>query len=191
MSREVCKTLAVADPATLEVFDLREWFARDPLACVADCGAKNLLRAQEFPYRHWRPSRSKPSEKRFWDDLAEHLGTTDMLGDSDLASRFADYLVGYLLVAENQTVGRDFRPLRKILGRSPIGANPQRRGSLKSVLIGATADSLLRHYTRKVACEVVIPKIWKAIDIATEGASLVRTERRARNRRVAPRPTRS
>ena len=113
-----------------------------------------------------------------------------MLGDGELASRFADFLVGYLLVIENETVGRDFRPLRKILGRSPVGANPQRRESLKSVLTGAMADGLLRHYTRKVACEVVIPKIWEAIGIATEGASLVRTERRVRNRRVGPRPTR-
>jgi hypothetical protein len=179
----------MSNRATLDVFDLREWFAQDPLGCVADCAAQNLLRAQEFPYRHWRPPRSKWSRKSFWEDLADYLRSTETLGD--LASRFADFLVGYLLVVENQTPGRakgprshdPFRPLRKILGAPRARANPQRRESLKSVITRAMADDLCGDYGRKNACEIVIPKAWKAVGVASDGVSLRRTERRARNKR--------
>jgi hypothetical protein len=163
----------------LDAFDVRYRFALNPLACVADSNARRVLREQEFPYREWRKAPVQDL-KPFWSDLSVFL--QDMLVVSEKVSRrFADFLVGYLLATENESPGRELRPLRTIVG-SAATANPQRRESLQLVLTRAMVDDLMKEYSRKTACEVLVPQIWSAIGITLQPNSILRMERRSRRR---------
>jgi hypothetical protein len=127
---------------------------------------------------------------------------------SGLGSRFADFLAGFLLVTDNETPGRnyedtenritqkkilrgreavkrldrDLQRLKRIVG-SPATSCPQRRESLKLVLSNAMVDDLVRSgLARKIACEVLLPRIWAMIGINIDSASVLRMERRSRNK---------
>jgi len=38
---------------SLDTFDVREWFATDPSACISERSAQEILREYEQPYRWW------------------------------------------------------------------------------------------------------------------------------------------
>jgi len=165
----------------VDAFDVRHRFAANPLQCVATPSARLILRDLEFPYRHWHKTQADAQGgARFWDDLSQYLEKE--FRSKNLARRFADLLVGYLLVTENETSGRALRPLRPLIGSAPT-SRPQRRESLQLLLTRAMADDLTRVWKkRKVACEFLIPQIWSAIGITVKPSSILRTERRSRRR---------
>jgi len=164
----------------MDPFDVRYRFALDPLECVADQDAGRILRAQEFPYRPWQQAVPSQDKTAFWDDLSEYLREKVSVSEM-LAQRFADFLVGYLLVIENESPGRALRPLRPLIG-SAATAKPQRREHLQLILTRAMTADLSPEFSRKVACEVLIPQIWNAIGITVHPNSVLRIERRSRRR---------
>ena len=193
----------------LDAFDVRHRFAENPLLCLAAPNARLVLRSLEFPYRHWHkvPSDAQTGSQ-FWDDLSQHL--LEKFGEKKIAHRFADFLVGFLLVTENETPGRssqDRNTSRKLLRRTvevesaakrerelhrvnrivgaPATSRPQRRESLQLLLTRAMADDLTKVWKkRKIVCEDLIPQIWSAIGITVKPSSILRTERRSRHRTI-------
>lgn len=165
----------------LDAFDVRHRFAANPLQCVSTPRDRLVLRDLEFPYRYWHKTPAEAQDRsKFWDDLSRYLEKE--FGEKNIAHRFADLLVGYLLVTENTTPGRALRQLRPLVGSAPT-SRPQHRESLQLVLTRAMADDLTRVWKkRKIACEVFIPQIWSAIGIRVEPSSILRTERRSRRR---------
>src|SRR5258705_12405070 len=130
----------------MDAFDVRYRFASNPLECVGGKGAARILREQEFPYRPWRLAIPSDDKTAFWDDLSQYL--REKLSVSErLAHRFADFLVGYLLVIENETPGRALRPLRPLIG-SAATAKPQRHENLQLLITRAMGDYLRRGFTR-------------------------------------------
>ncbi len=181
----------MARKAQFDAFDVRERFAADPLGCIRNLAAKRILREQDFGWRPWArlPLADRRAgtvvvaparwEEKFWESLRGYL---QELLDVRLASRFADFLVGYLLVVENETGGRELRPLRHIIGSPPSG-RPQHAESLKQVLSRTMVDDLVASgFTRTSACEEVLPKIWETIEVKMKPASILRMERRSRKR---------
>lgn len=207
----------MARKVQLDAFNIRESFATNPLTCIRNLTAKTILREQDFGWRPWvrlplahrragtviaTPARW---EEKYWDSLSGYL--EDLAGDARLGARFADLLVGYLLVVESeyeemrpevnsfkealaamadlskhQSSGRAMRPLRRILG-SPATSRPQRRESLKLVLVRImVADLVASGFSRKFACEERLPKIWAAIAVELKPESILRMERRSRKR---------
>ena len=199
----------------LDVFDVRHWFAKAPLEYVTDRAALTILRELDFGWRHWvnlpydvrRAGTVTPARwnEQFWAGLCGYL---QQLVDLNLGPRFADFLVGYLLVVENQTPGRTcqdrrndtpvkLRPpvfesdaerdrelhrLKRIVG-PPATSNPQRQPSLKLVLNTAMVRDLVASgLSRKIACEERLPLIWAAIGVGVESGSILRTERRIRRK---------
>jgi hypothetical protein len=211
------KSIATRLGGNLDEFDIRHWFALDPLHCVDCPAARRILRSQDFGWRPWVGTKYDnrrllteiitPARWRegFWTSLSGSL--EDLVG-SCLGSRFADFLVGFLLVTDNETPGRNYKDtenritqkkilrgpedakrldrdlhrLKRIVG-SPATSCGQRRESLKLVLSNAMVDDLVRSgLARKIACEVVLPQIWAMTRINTDSASLLRMERRSRNK---------
>lgn len=179
----------MARKAQLDAFDVRESFAIDPLGCIDDRQKRSVLREQDFCWRPWvglpydirRAGEVTPARwaEKYWNSLSGYL---QELVDPKLGPRFADLLVGYLLVVENETPGRELRPLRPIIG-SAVTSRPQHAKSLKLVLSGAIVDDLIASgLSRKIACEDRLPKVWEAIGVKMKPASSLRMERRARNR---------
>jgi hypothetical protein len=205
----------MAKNAQLDTFDVVYRFAENPLACVGDVVTKRVLREQDFG---WRPWIGKPLDSRsagpptpgrwlekFWDSLNCYL---QELVDPGLGPRFADLLVGYLLVLNNESPGRnhkdgatgitrklilpshngakernrELKRLRRIVGPS-VTANPQRRDSLQLIISAALVKDLVASgLSRKVACEERLPAIWSAVGIKVNGASVLRMERRRRRK---------
>jgi hypothetical protein len=201
----------------LDEFDVRNWFAHDPLRCADNPEAKRLLRGQDFGWRPWvgteydnrrfgtqyrSPTRW---QEGFWNGLS---GCLEELVGSGLGSRFADFLIGFLLVTDNETPGRnyedsmrritqkqiprdpeattkrerDLHRVKRIVG-SPATSRPQRRESLQLVLSKAMLVDLVRFgLSRKTACELRLPQIWAMIEIEIDSASILRMERRSRNK---------
>jgi hypothetical protein len=205
-----------AEQIHLDVFDVRHWFAKAPLECVTSRDALSILRELDFGWRHWvnlpydvrRAGTVTPARwnEQFWSGLSGYL---QQLVDLKLGPRFADYLVGYLLVVENETPGRTCRDrqnytpmklrprvfesdakrerelhrLKRIVG-PPATSSPQRQPSLKLVLNAAMVRDLVASgLSRKIACEERLPVIWAAIGVGVEPASILRTERRIRRKR--------
>jgi hypothetical protein len=202
----------------LDDFDVLHWFAENPLKCVSNPAALEVLRKQDFGWRPWIGSpldrRVGPHPKRwitpdrwqesFWDSLSSYLCE---LVDSTLGPHFADLLIGYRLVLENETPGRNYKNLptkitrkkppsrndakernRKLkrLGRilgAPVTAHPQRKNSLKLAIYTAMVNDLAASgMPRKKACEEQLPKIWDAVGIKVHPASILRMERRSRQK---------
>lgn len=204
----------MARKTQLDTFDVRERFAADPLKCIRNLAAKRVLREQDPGWRPWvrlplahrragteivAPARW---EEKYWNSLSGYL--EELIGDAKLGARFADLLVGYLLVVENEyehmgptvssfreamadvskqkSSGRAMRPLRRIMG-SPATSRPQRRESLKLVLSrNMVADLVASGLSRKFACEERLPQVWAAIGVKLNPKSILRTERRSRKR---------
>jgi hypothetical protein len=211
----------MARNAKLDAFDVRESFAADPLRCLRNLAAKRILREQDFGWRPWvrlplahrragteevTPARW---EENYWSSLSGYL--QELVGDVKRGARFADLLVGYLLVVEteyehmgptvksfkealtamadvskHQSSGRAMRPLRRIIG-SPATSRPQRRESLKLILSRImVADLVGSKFSRKFASEERLPGIWAAIAVKVNSKSILRTERRSRRRTMGP-----
>jgi hypothetical protein len=205
----------------LDEFDVRHWFALDPLDCVNSPAARHILRSQNFGWRPWvgteYDNRRLLTEiiapvrwqEGFWNGLS---GSLEELVGAGLGSRFADCLVGFLLVINNETPGRnyenrenritqkqilhdhesaakrdrDLHRLKRIVG-SPATSRPQRRESLQLVLSKAMLADLVRSgLPRKSACELRLPQIWAMIGIKIDSASILRMERRSRNKNRRP-----
>ena len=201
----------------LDEFDVRHWFALDPLHCVDNSAARRILRSQDFGWRPWvgteHDNRRLLTEiiapvrwqEGYWNSLS---GFLEELVGSDLGSRFADFLVGFLLVVNNETPGRNYQDtesritreqnphdheaaakrdrdlhrLKRIVG-SPATSRPQRKESLELVLCNAMVVDLVRFgLSRKIACELRLPQIWATIGIKIDSASILRMERRSRNK---------
>jgi|SRR5215471_9226885 len=47
-----------------DTYNVREWFAADPAACISDPAAQKILREYEHPYRHWVKFLGKDEERR-------------------------------------------------------------------------------------------------------------------------------
>jgi len=182
----------MARKAQSDAFEVREKFAADPLGCIRNPASTRILREQDFGWRPWArlPLADRRAEtvvkaparweEGFWQGLKGYL--REVVSDVRLASRFADFLMGYLLISENETRGRDLRPLRHIIG-SPPSSRPQHAESLKQVLIRAMVEDLVASgFTRKAACEEILPKIWETIEVKVKPASNLRMERRSRKR---------
>jgi hypothetical protein len=144
-------------------------------------------------------------DEGYWESLSGYL--KELVGSAELASRIADFLVGFLLVVENETPGRNHREsgivltrekplkptsvaeqdqrlhrLRRIVG-APATSRPQRRESLKVILSKEIVDNLVKDgLSRKLVCEERLPLIWAAIDIKIDPASILRMERRSRQK---------
>lgn len=197
-----------------DLFDVVHQFAKSPLACIADTAARTVLREQDFGWRPWigelldqrRAGPRSPArwQEKFWDSLSGYLHE---LVDPGLAPRFTDLLIGYMLVLDNETPGRnhkdeptgitrrldllapnwakernrELKRLRSIVG-PPVTANPQRRNSLQLVIIAAmVSDLVASDISRKYACEELLPKIWLAIGVKVP-SSLLRMERHSRQK---------
>jgi hypothetical protein len=211
----------MARKAKLDAFEIRESFAADPLGCIRNRAAKRILREQDFGSRPWvllpladrraetRIKTPNRWEEKYWTSLSSYL--QELVGDARLAARFADLLVGHLLVVESeyqhmgpdvnsfkealaamadvsthQSSGRAIRPLRRILG-SPATSHPQRRESLQLVLSRImVADLVKSGFSRKLACEERLPEIWATIGVKVKPESILRMERRSRKRTVRP-----
>ena len=144
-------------------------------------------------------------EEGFWESLSGYMD--ELVGSMELGARFADFLVGFLLVIENETPGRNYRNseirlrkkrrrrpvspekqdrelhrLKRIVG-APATGRPQRRESLKVILSRAiVADLKKAGLSRKFVCEERLAQIWAAIDVKIEPASILRMERRSRQK---------
>jgi hypothetical protein len=66
-----CKPALRGGSRKLDFYDVREWFAADPSACVSDIDAQKILRSYEHPYRWWIKFPGK-DEKRL---IGSHFGT--------------------------------------------------------------------------------------------------------------------
>ncbi len=195
-----------------DVFEVTYRFADNPLHCVADTAARNLLREQDFGWRPWvgkyldqRPRTADRWREKYWDGLAQYL---EQLVDSALCPQFADLLVGYLLVTENESPGRTQHPfvttgitrktslpvsldaksvkrLRRILGPL-LTSKPQRKTSLQFVINSIFVEKLVESgISRKDACEYHLPKIWASVGIKVResfSASVLRMDRRYRHK---------
>jgi hypothetical protein len=217
---KIKKTTNVID-GVLDEFDVRHWFARDPLCCVENPEARRILRSQDFGWRPWvgteynnrqlftewiTPARW---QEGFWSSLSDSL---EELVGSGLGNRFADFLVGFLLVINNETPGRKYEDregrishkliphdpkaaakrdrdlhLLKRMAGSPAISRPQRKESLQLVLSKAMVDDLARPpVSRKFVCEERLPQIWAMIGKEIDSASILRMERRYRNKNLRP-----
>jgi hypothetical protein len=195
-----------------DVFDVSHGFAEDPLRCVDDFAARALLREQDFGWRPWvgqaldpRPKNADRWKERYWDGLVQYL---EQFVDSELCPKFADLLVGYLLVIENESLGRthqsrapigitrraslpvsgdakSLKRLRRIVGPL-LTSKPQRKTSLQLIINGIFVDKLVESgISRKDGCEFHLPKIWAAVGIEVNtsfSASVLRMDRRQRNK---------
>jgi hypothetical protein len=205
----------MAKKSQLDIFDVVYRFAENPLGCVGNIGARSVLREQDFGWRPWigKPLDSRRAgpptpgrwEEKFWDSLNGYL---QELVEPGLGPRFADLLVGYLLVLNNETPSRnhkdgatgitrklilpspndakernrELKRLRRILGPS-LTSNPQRRDSLQLIISAALVNDLVASgLSRKDACEDRLPEIWSAVGIKVNGASVLRMERRRRHK---------
>lgn len=206
----------------MDTFDVRERFARDPLGCLRNPKAKRILREQDFGWRPWArlpladqrfrsliatPDRWK---EKYWLGLSGYV--EEVVDDSQVAKRFADLLIGYCLVVENEaapfelkqgsrkqgelrpqegdlgpvrTPGRELRSLRGFIG-SAASSHPQHAPSLRTRLIGImVADLVKSGLSRERACNELIPLIWAAIEVKLNPSSVLRMERRSRKRTSA------
>jgi hypothetical protein len=211
------KLRSMARKVQLDAFDVRESFAKNPRGCIAHPTKRSILWEQDFGWRPWvrleKADRRAEStietparwEEKYWNSLSGYL--EEVVGDGRLGARFADFLVGYLLVVESEYVhmapavnsfkeavatmdgdskhkssGRAMRPLRPILG-SPATSRPEHCESLKLVLTRIMVADLVRSgFSRKLACEERLPGIWETIAVKVNPKTILRTERRSRKR---------
>ena len=68
-----CKPDLYKQRQNLDAFDVREWFATDPSACVSDIAAQKILRSYEHPYRWWIKFPGKDEKKL----IKSHFGTIE------------------------------------------------------------------------------------------------------------------
>ncbi len=145
----------------------------------------------------------------WWQSLRNYICTCV---PREVADRFADYLAGFLLVQENETprstahwkkekgkeqeevTNTDWRQVKKLLkklagGSSvrssmlPATANPPQQESLKTRLIVLMFQELVAlDYSRKLIADKYLPMVWNAIGEGIRDSSLLRVERRSRQR---------
>lgn len=195
----------------LNLYDVRQCFAENPTRCVSHDAAKDVLRAHEHPVRGWI---KLPKERLrcvndqlipWWRSLRDHL--SDIL-PSEVVDRFADYLSGFMLVLENETLrsttlrgsnkksNGDWRQLKKLLSQlrdstddlpliMPVSVAPPQQESLKTKLIGAMSKELADlDYSHKIIADRFLPPVWDAIGENILTSSFLRSERRSRKRTV-------
>jgi hypothetical protein len=137
---------------------------------------------------------------RYWDSLSAYLAT--LLDDKELGARFADLLMGYRLVEQGESPGRTYEsaPTKLTNKKLPEFDSKQINRQFKKMsrLIGPfvrdidalrlTISSLMANelsasgLPRSYICEEQIPKIWAAIEVKVKGESILRMERRRRQK---------
>ena len=73
-TKKAGKLSAHSRKQTLDSHDVREWFAADPSACVADPTAQKILREYEHPFRHWMKFPGKDEESRIRANYEKAVG---------------------------------------------------------------------------------------------------------------------
>jgi hypothetical protein len=189
---------------TLDLDDVRFWFARSAKDCIEHPNVQEVLRSFDPAVRAWimcksideirtaeelkhRDEQLARQHLTWWEDVETEIREAEV--PASLVARMADYLAGYVLVRDlSHKITRPAKRLCRDLGISlPPSARPPHRESLRARLIRLMTGELIEAGVLRKNIPLVIARLFQLVrdplhDERLDPASISRIDRRSRRR---------